>query len=294
MTAQASADRAQALIACGDGYIVARQSGLYRSEQWDTGEQNLFRRWRREALPTTSAAWDEHSGLLLAGINGGVARSADNGRTWEARLFRAPPPLVTCLALSPGLARDGCVLAGSFEDGVFRSEDCGRSWRASSHGLFDHSVLSLALSPQFAADGVVFAGTGSGIYRSDNGGKLWRDLELPAGNEAVLSLAIAEDGTVYAGCEEHGLLRSRDGGESWDLFYAAAGAVNAILLTNRQTVVAQVDDNTAKLKVDGSVIAPAYIPPGGVVDMSIDCMTLLPDGHMRLIALADGAMAVSG
>ena len=39
--------------------------------------------------------------------------------------FRAPAPLVTCLALSPGFAGDGCALAGTFEDGVFRSTDGG-------------------------------------------------------------------------------------------------------------------------------------------------------------------------
>ena len=97
-------------------------------------EQNLYQSWLPDQdLPTLAIAAD--GDMLLAGINGGVARSQDGGRSWIARQFRAPAPLVTCLALSSNFSDDGCALAGAFEDGVFRSTDGGETWRAVNHGV---------------------------------------------------------------------------------------------------------------------------------------------------------------
>ena len=224
MSAVATIERTNSLLAAGDAVYAARQSGLYRIGA-SGEEQNLYQSWLPDQdLPTLAIAADHD--LLLAGINGGVARSPDGGASWEAHQFRAPAPLVTCLALSPGFEDDGCALAGTFEDGVFRSTDSGETWRAVNHGLFDHSIYALALSPRFADDGLVYVGTGSGIYRSENGGRLWWDLTMPAGDETVLSLALAESGALYAGCEAHGLLRSKDGGENWETLLETDGAVN--------------------------------------------------------------------
>ena len=200
-----SLDRTNSLLATDDVIYAARQSGLHQLSA-DSGKANcLFESWLPgQDVPTTAiVARDD---LLLAGINGGVARSDDGGANWEAQQLRVPVPLVTCLALSPAFDDDGVVLAGTFEDGVFRSTDGGISWRAVNHGLFDHSIYALALSPKFAHDGRAFAGTGSGVYRSENGGRLWWDLTMPAGDETVLSLALSPTDLIYAGCEAHGLL----------------------------------------------------------------------------------------
>ena len=214
------------MLTAGDAVYAARQTGLYRIGA--SGERNLYHSWLPDqAVPTLAIA--AVGDLLLAGINGGVARSEDGGASWQAQItFRAPAPLVTCLALSPAFEGDGCILAGTFEDGVFRSTDGGETWRAVNHGLFDHSVYALALSPDFAVDGIAYAGTGSGVYRSENSGRLWWDLTMPAGDETVLSLALAENGALYAGCEAHGLLRSTDAGESWETLLETDGAVNGI------------------------------------------------------------------
>ena len=211
----------------------------------------LYQSWLPDQeLPTwaIAAAGD----LLLAGINGGVARSQDGGANWSAQPFRAPAPLVTCLALSPAFEEDGCALAGTFEDGVFRSSDGGESWTAVNHGLFDHSVYALALSPHFADDGIAYAGTGSGIYASENGGTLWWDLTMPAGDETVLSLALAESGALYAGCEAHGLLRSCDAGDSWEVLLETDRRDKRFGARERGVIIAQVDDGVLLSRDDGA------------------------------------------
>lgn len=279
MSAVATIARTNSLLAAGESVYIARQSGLYRIGA-SGEEQNLYQSWLPDQnLPTLAIAADRD--LLLAGINGGVARSSDGGASWEARQFRAPAPLVTCLALSPGFEDDGCALAGALEDGVFRSTDRGQTWRAVNHGLFDHSVYALALSPHFADDGVAYVGTGSGIYRSENGGSLWWDLTMPSGDETVLSLALAESGALYAGCEEQGLLRSSDGGESWETLLETSGAVNGLNLTASGVIVAQVDDGALLSPDDGANWSE-------VEAANVDCIALDAERKTLLMALPGG------
>lgn len=281
MSAVSAIERTNSLLAAGDVIYAARQSGLFRIGA-SGEERNLYESWLPDQdLPTLAIA--KAGNLLLAGINGGVARSPDGGASWEARQFRGPAPLVTCLALSPGFEGEGCALAGAFEDGIFRSTDGGENWRAVNHGLFDHSIYALALSPHFADDGVAFVGTGSGIYRSENGGTLWWDLTMPSGDETVLSLALAESGALYAGCEAHGLLRSSDGGESWVTLLETNGAVNGVTLTASGAIVAQVDDGLLLSRDDGASWSE-------VAAANVDCMALDGDSMTLLIAMSDGSI----
>ncbi|MCY3918108.1 MAG: hypothetical protein OXG49_19060 [Chloroflexi bacterium] len=281
MTSDDASDRTNGLLAAGGGVYAARQSGLFQIGAGGE-ERNLYQSWMPEqALPTLAIA--TAGDLLLAGINGGVARSQDGGASWTAQPFRAPAPLVTCLALSPKFEEDGCALAGAFEDGVFRSTDGGESWIAVNHGLFDHSVYSLALSPNFAHDGIACVGTGSGIYRSKNGGRLWWDLTMPAGDETVLSLAIAESGALFAGCEAHGLLRSRDAGESWEALLETEGAVNGVALAKDGALIAQVDDGVWLSRDDAASWSELAAD-------NVDCMALGADGETLLLAMADGSI----
>lgn len=281
MTSVELKDRAHSLVAHGGMIYVARQSGLYRVDT--AGEaQSLFRSWLPDQdLPALALAIDAGGDLLLAGVQGGVARSTDGGACWEALQLRAPAPLVTCLAAQPDFAVRGCVLAGTFADGIFRSTDAGATWLAVSHGLFDHSIYALALSQCFAEDGLAYAGAGSGIYASENGGRLWRDLSMPAGDETVLSLALAESGALYAGTEAHGMLRSTDSGETWDQLLDASGAVNAIALVDDSRIIVQQDDQVLRSSDGGSSWKE-------VVASGVDCLSL--DDESILLAMSDDSI----
>ena len=281
MTTADLMDRAHSVVAAGGAIYAARQTGLYRINA-PGKERSLYSSWLPgQDMPTLAIAIDHASGLMLAGIQGGVARSTDGGKSWLAIPLRSPTPLVTCLAAAPGFAAGGCVLAGTFEDGVFRSTDGGATWLAVNHGLFDHSIYALALSPCFAEDGVAYIGTGSGIYKSENGGALWRDLPMPAGDDTVLSLALAECGALYAGCETQGLLRSTDHGDKWETLLEPRGAVNAIALADDSRIIAQVNDRVLSSSDGGASW-------NETVAGDVDCIALA--GESLLLAMSDGSI----
>ncbi|MGC8781240.1 MAG: hypothetical protein ACP5UQ_10280 [Anaerolineae bacterium] len=220
--------------------FAARSSGLYRSADgaatWQPAYASLG---LAEAVPTPAVALSpafpsDHT--VFAGVAGAILRSYDGGQTWYVSSLPTPPPVVSCLAVSPDYVRDGVVFAGTMEDGVFRSSDRGDHWVRWNFGLLDLHVMALALSPDFAQDETLFAGTESGIFRSTNGGRAWREVPFPTDLAPVLSLAISpafkQDGFLLAGTEEHGLWCARDAGRSWTRLGEGVieGSVNAIVL----------------------------------------------------------------
>lgn len=130
------------------------------------------------------------------------------------------------------IAREGVILAGTTR-GVFRSDDDGRSWSAASHGLDIPHVRWLAFHPDISD--CEFAGTEpAALFVSHDGGHRWQErLEvaslrdqygwwLPYSPAAGCVRGFAFHGQrAYAAVEVGGVLRSDDGGQTWNL---AAGS----------------------------------------------------------------------
>lgn len=203
--------------------FAARASGLYRSSDGGASWRSAYDALElSEELATPAVAVSptfDTDRTVFAGISGSILRSLDGGATWEASTLPLPPPLVSCLAVSPNYAIDGVVFAGTMEDGVCRSADRGAHWMLWNVGLYDPHILALAVSPSLENDNTVFAGTESGVFRSTTGGRSWRELPFPDEFAPILSLAISAaytfDGVVFAGTESHGVFRSADRGQTW-------------------------------------------------------------------------------
>jgi photosystem II stability/assembly factor-like uncharacterized protein len=161
---------------------------------------------------------------LYAATGDSVARLDERPGGWDVE-----PSLedsgAQCLALDP--ADPETVYVGLSGGGVRKTTDGCRTWDES--GLAEEQIFSVAVS---AADGAVYAGTEpSALYRSDDGGQSWRELEslleLPSqptwsfpprpwtSHVRWIAPSPHEAGTLLAGIELGGLMRSTDGGETW-------------------------------------------------------------------------------
>src|SRR5437879_7611300 len=145
-------------------------------------------------------------------------------------------------------------MVGTEADGILRSEDAGRTWSGANAGLMDLTAICLALSPCFAVGGTAFAGTASGLYSTRNGARSWRSVETGLDDAAVqcllVSPAFADDHLVLAGTEADGLLRSVDGGSTWDSPPTLnSGGVTALACTNG--TLAAATDRGVLLSHDG-------------------------------------------
>jgi photosystem II stability/assembly factor-like uncharacterized protein len=161
---------------------------------------------------------------LYVSTGDGFARLDEADEAWTVELALSGSG-AQCLAADR--ADPDTVFVGLREGGVRRSFDGGRSWIDCE--LPDPAVFSLAVS---AADGAVYAGTEpSRLFRSDDKGESWRELtallELPSrprwsfpprpwtSHVRWIAPSPHDADLLLVGIELGGLMRSSDGGESW-------------------------------------------------------------------------------
>jgi photosystem II stability/assembly factor-like uncharacterized protein len=161
---------------------------------------------------------------LYAATGDGIARLDEAGEAWTVELSLSGSG-AQCLAVDP--ADPDIAYAGLREGGVRRSVDGGRTWE--DCGLPEPGVFSLAVS---AANGVVYAGSEpSRLFRSDDQGESWTELEalleLPSrpnwsfpprpwtSHVRWIAPSIHDADLLLVGIELGGLMRSGDGGLSW-------------------------------------------------------------------------------
>jgi photosystem II stability/assembly factor-like uncharacterized protein len=162
---------------------------------------------------------------LYAATGNGIVRLEELGDAWTVESSLSGNG-AQCIAVDP--AGGETVYAGLREGGVRRSDDGGRRWVDCR--LPEPGVFSLAVS---AADGAVYAGTEpSRLFRSDDRGASWRELDallqLPSrpswrfpprpwtSHVRWIAPSPHDEGLLLVGIELGGLMRSGDGGESWE------------------------------------------------------------------------------
>jgi len=138
-----------------------------------------------------------------------------------------------CVAVDPQQPVE--VYCGTFGQGLWRSSDAGRTWENVGTGVIGEQVMSVAISPLERSNGrsVVYVGTEpSAICRSEDGGTSWRDLatlrQLPSApswsfpprpytsHVRWITPDPLQPGRIYAAIEAGALIRSFDGGETWE------------------------------------------------------------------------------
>ena len=146
---------------------------------------------------------------------------------WQAISDGLPDPLeVRYVAIRPDQPRT--VFAGT-QAGPYRSDDGGESWRAlplpADTSEVDSVVWSICLDPNDPE--TVYVGTqGTTVFRSRNGGDDWQRLSISSPDGAlqanfpmrVIRIGVSSENSdhIIVAFEIGGVVRSRDGGESWE------------------------------------------------------------------------------
>ena len=158
----------------------------------------------------------------LYAAGGNAVSVIENGRVESGLDGRG----ARCLALDP--EDPDTLYVGTSDAGIFKSEDGGGTWEQLS-GIEHPRVTAVAVSP---TDGAVYAGTEpSALFVSRDGGASWRELEgmrnLPSAptwsfpprpwtsHVRAIALSYLDPNLVVVGIELGGVLRSTDGGETW-------------------------------------------------------------------------------
>lgn len=210
--------------------------------------------------------------VMLATDRGGVLVSNDDGASFRATNAGFSSRQITSYV--EDMNHPGTIYVGMVNDkawgGVFMSTNGGLTWAQKNAGLEPHDVFSLGQAP----DGTILAGTRHGIYRLN--GELWSkvekvSLELPVTEPPPAPKPVTVrkkgaktvarprpvpvkkkpapkpfDGTVFAFARDHdqvfaatsdGILRSVDGGQSWNLVADPQGHVWYSIASSKSNVI---------------------------------------------------------
>ena len=164
--------------------------------------------------------------------NKALAIAQKQGGEWSVEL-QLVGMATQCLAADPLQPEE--VYCGTFGQGLWHSHDAGRTWENAGASMIGEQVMSVAISPLERSKGqsVIYVGTEpSAIFRSADGGATWRDLatlrQVPSAptwsfpprpytsHVRWITPDPLQPGRIYAAIEAGALLRSFDGGQTWE------------------------------------------------------------------------------
>lgn len=112
------------------------------------------------------------TGIYLGTWGGGVMRSTDDGKSWQAANVGLTNQHIWSVVTDP--MSPTIVYAGTNGAGLFRSDDRGLTWQRSTSGIESGYVYALTAVAE-SNKTRLWAGTGQGrVYYSDDGARTWK------------------------------------------------------------------------------------------------------------------------
>lgn len=198
---------------------------------------------------------------------GGLFRQTAGNGGWESLTKGLPSP-VSVQAVTVHPSDPSIVFAGT-QDGPYRSRDGGASWERSVGFPHDLQVWSVTVHPRQPK--TIFAGTAPvGVWRSDDGGDTWtklanakqRDRLAMSFPSRVMRIAIVPGSPdqIYAALEVAGVMRSLDGGATWE-----DCAEPLVALAERPHLKSKIQsDSEAEGMLDAHALLVSDAAPGAV------------------------------
>ncbi|MFH1893663.1 MAG: hypothetical protein ABIK83_13385 [Candidatus Zixiibacteriota bacterium] len=153
---------------------------------------------------------------VLVGIDGGLFKTFDFGKTWE------PAGLSEYEITSISIDNSGpkaVIYAGTTDGGIFASANYGMTWRPINSGINDLSVNALLCDRML--HNILYAGTlGGGVYVSSDYGDNWKMITVDLRSLSGYTLEQAVDpqtnrSIVYVGNYDGEIFMTEDGGNTF-------------------------------------------------------------------------------
>ena len=197
---------------------------------------------------TTIYSSPSPSNEVLVGTREGIVTIAreNSGAEWQVTHRAIAEKHISAMITEPG---SGLIFAGAFHGSVQMSADGGKSWEPRANGMTQTNVYSLA-ARRIDGRARLFAGTEPAhLFVSDDLGVNWSEMpslrtvpsvpkwSFPApphvGHVKHVNFDPDNPATIYASVEVGGLLKSTDGGQSWQEFPGLYEDVHRLMIHPR-------------------------------------------------------------
>ena len=279
-----------------DGIVAAATavSGLHMS--YDRGDSWVRLDFWGVRPTVTRVAFSPDFGrdqTLVAGSQyEGVYVSRSRGRSWNGFVDGLEHAEISALAIAPGVADGGPILAAADTGVLLRSTDVGRTWQRVEREEADPLESCAWVDRETAV-----AGTAAGrLLRSTDGGQRWDEV-WRADGDTVNGIAVAAstgDGPRIAAVTGGGrLLQSSDAGATWQeqpltphggvsALCVAASGKRVLIGTDRNGVYRRIGDASAVAANAGLVNRP-------ILDLAVS-PSFATDETLLLGTLQDGVL----
>ncbi|MFN2241495.1 MAG: hypothetical protein ACK2U2_04355 [Anaerolineae bacterium] len=208
----------------GPGDTPIFTGSLYQSDDegraWQRIDAGLPQRGVQTIAVSPQFAQDGTLFAALMATNEGLGiwKSTNGGRSWQIASRGLTDLAVTDLAISPDFGADGTLFATTRRQGLFRSTDGGGTWQRLTGRYqlaedYPPPPGGVFLSPTYGRDKTVFV-IHSELYRSTDGGESWTR-SFADMSAVALSPGFATDRTAFGWSGSGGVLRTSDGGDTW-------------------------------------------------------------------------------
>ncbi len=178
--------------------------------------------WYWTSVDTDSRAMcipPQEPDTIYAALSSTMAKSTDNGVTWDATSLRVPGEF---LALEPHPENASVLFAGSLNQGVYKTTDRAQNWDTFNHGIKANTIYDTALHP--ANPGAILCGTLAGIFLKTADALL----KINASSSFTVAFHPSNPNIIYAGfawC----IGKSTDKGATWTYLNTPSQEANRIV-----------------------------------------------------------------
>jgi hypothetical protein len=241
-------------------YAVTEEAGIFKStnggEIWIPSNNGISPKNKYKDI-TTLAIDPSDSATLYAGTWNNVYKSIDAGEHWV--IYKPDTGIVFRLVIANSTPP---AIYSSTDRGLFKNETSGSEWK--KVGAKENSTIwPLAVDPLDATTIygsfeqsedvriIPYEGWPKGFYRSRNRGENWEKIS----GLVVVKLVIdrRNPGTMYAGTNHEGILKSMDGGMTWS-------AINSGIIKAPITSLAIDPQNPENLYATTSYAGASHMP----------------------------------
>ncbi len=183
---------------------------------------------------------------------GGIWKTTNGGTSWSWLTPTLPNLATTSLAMAA--SNHDVIYAGTGEGfgnldginghGVFKSIDRGQNWSLLTNSIDFGDINRLVVDP--ATENTIVVVSNKGIYRSSNGGAAWT--QVYAGIVQDIDATPGNFNVQYAAHHQTGVLKSIDGGQSWNLSNAGMN-----IKGRNEIAVSPVNTNRVFVSAEGTL-----------------------------------------
>jgi len=286
----------------GTAFIIMHADMVFKrttnyGETWNWLNKGLDYIHRFTSI-AVSPAFEADGTVFVSSGADGIYKSVDSGDSWVKINHGIENSDIQQVWISPNYSSDSTVLASDANGKLYKSVDGGKKWV--SFYVCEKKITAMSFFPGTKNQDLIAGDQRGFLHRFIQGS--WKKMQPSSDSGAVTAITVSplfeKDKTIWVGTENHGVLRSLDGGDSFMQANMGLGVqyITSLVATvrdNSRTSLWATSWNEAIFKSEDGAKLWQKLDHGLTTDPQADAPDfMLP--HFKKIAYQDNYFLLAG